>query len=63
MGHGIGTVEVKTTRGKVHVFGMGQTNTGQKFIRKNIPLQVSKITDKQFKSELAVAIEEMLGGS
>jgi hypothetical protein len=63
MGNGIGTVQVKVSRHRVRVLGMGVTPSGQKFIRANTELSVKGISDPKFKSELATAITEMLGQS
>lgn len=60
MSNGIATIEVKVTRKRVHVLGLGRTNRGQKFIRDNKELEVSSIASKNFKEEMAAAVKEIL---
>lgn len=60
MSNGIGTVEVKRSRGKLVVQGLGRTARGTKFIRTTTELKAAKLSDKNFKSEMATAVDQML---
>lgn len=60
MTSGIATVHVKKARGKIIVEGEGRTPRGQKYLKGNIPLKASKMSDKDFKSELAAAVAELI---
>lgn len=60
MGHGIASVHVRRERGRTTVIGFGQTPRGQKFIRATKTLLAPTIGSKDFKSELAAAVEELL---
>lgn len=59
MGHGISTVQVKRSKGILVVQGLGKTPRGQKFIRGLVPLKVKSMSDPEFKSELAAAVEKL----
>lgn len=63
MASGIGTVQVKRSRGKLVVQGLGQTARGQRFIRQTIDLEVKNTRDPNFKSNLRTAIAEMFAQS
>ena len=60
MAKGIAQIHVRPSRGKMTVTGMGQTNRGQRYIKKDEPLEVKQIGDKKFKEELATAVEKLL---
>ena len=59
MGHGIAAVQVKRSQGILVVQGLGKTPRGQKFLRGVVPLQVKSMSDPEFKSQLAAAIEKL----
>lgn len=59
MGIGIGTVEVKKSRGEMVVQGLGQSSRGTKFIKDRVPLGVKSSADPEFKGKLAAAITKM----
>lgn len=56
----VASIHVKVQGKKLTVLGMGQTNRGQKYIKKAIPIKVAKMSDEQFKTELAAAVNEIL---
>lgn len=60
MANGIGQVHVRMQHGKVTVQGMGQTPRGQRYLKSNIPLEAPRLGSKKFKTQLAVAVKEML---
>lgn len=59
MASGIGTVQVKHSRGKLVVQGLGKTPRGTNFIRDTIDLSVKNTADPKFKEEMAAAVKEM----
>lgn len=59
MAAGIGTVEVKRSRGKMVVQGLGKTPRGQNFIKQRKELSAKTPADPAFKSELKTAVTEM----
>lgn len=59
MAIGIGTVEVKMSRGTLVVLGLGKTPRGTKFIRDTEALSVKSPADPKFKAELGQAIAKM----
>ncbi len=59
MGIGIGTVEVKKSRGEMVVQGLGQSPRGTKFVKDREELGVKSSADPQFKTKLAAAITKM----
>lgn len=61
MSNGIGTIQVKVSRQRVWVQGLGVTPSGQKFIRTNTELAVKSISDPNFKGQMATAVKDMLG--
>lgn len=61
MANGIASIHVRTQRKRITVTGMGQTNRGTKYIKNSVTLKATKMTDKNFKSELAAAVNELLG--
>lgn len=63
MSIGIGTVEVRSSHGKLVVQGLGRTPRGQKFIRNKEALGVKSPGDPLFKSELAAAVRKMFAES
>lgn len=60
MAVGIGRVEVKSTRGKLELQGLGQTPKGQKFVRKTVPINSKGPSEKGFKNALELAVKELL---
>lgn len=60
MAHGIAEVHVRIRQKHVQVTGFGKTNTGQKYIAANKTLLVTKTGDKNFKTEMVAAVEDML---
>lgn len=63
MSNGIGTIEVRKSHGKLVVQGLGQTARGTKFIRTTTELTATKMSDKNFKSEMAAAVKAMIAQS
>lgn len=61
MANGIASIHVRVQRKKLTVFGMGQTNRGQKFIKNHVAIEATRMSDKNFKNELAAAVDEILG--
>lgn len=59
MTNGIGTVEIRRSRGKLVLRGLGQTPRGQKYIKRSVDLGVKNTADPAFKSKLAAAVTEM----
>lgn len=59
MASGIGTVQVKRMKGKITVLAMGKTPKGQQFIREMRPLLATKVSDPDFKKELAAAVADL----
>lgn len=59
MASGIGQVEVRRSRGKLVVRGLGQTPRGQKFIKHSVELSAKSTADPAFKSELKAVVTEM----
>lgn len=60
MGHGIAAIHVRMERGKPTVVGIGQTPRGRSFIRASKTLECPTFSSKNFKQEMATAVEEML---
>lgn len=60
MSHRIGSIEIRKSRKKLVVQGLGKTPRGTKFIRSTTALAVTEIDDKAFKSQMAAAVEGML---
>lgn len=58
---GIAQIHVKRQRGKLVVQGMGQTPRGQKYIKRSEDIAAPKMTDKEFKAELATAVAKLYG--
>lgn len=56
-----GTVEVRRSRGNLVVNALASTPRGTKFINGSKPLAVKHLQDKNFKSELDAAINELIG--
>ncbi len=63
MASGFGTIQVKISRGTLTVQGMGETPRGQRYIRQSERLKASRISDPQFKSEMAAAIAKLFDQS
>lgn len=59
MGNGIGTIHLRKSRGTLKVVAMGKTNTGQGYIKGNSTLTVKTPADPKFKSELAIAVNDL----
>lgn len=59
MANNYGQVHVKRQRGKLVVIGFGQTPRGQKFIRRVEEIKAPKLGDKNFKVDLAGAVEKL----
>lgn len=60
MTNGIGTVEVKRSRGEMVLLGLGKTPRGTNFVRQKKGLGVKRSSDPAFKSHLQTAVAEML---
>ena len=54
-----GTVEVKRTRGKMTIIGLGRTGRGQRYIKKVVPTEATTPTDPKFKAEQATAVAKL----
>ena len=54
------TIIVRKTRGGLVVQATGRTGKGQKFIKGQEGLKVKSISDKNFKAEMAAAVEKLL---
>lgn len=54
-----GQVEVRKQRGKWIVQGMGQTNRGQKFIKKQSEIKATDPHDPKFKAAMAAAVVQL----
>lgn len=63
MSKGIASVHVRRQRGRLVVQGQGQTPRGQRFIRDTKELRVQKVSDKDFKTEMATAVDEIFAES
>lgn len=61
MTHHSGAIEIRKQRGRLVVNGIGRTPRGQKFIAKQVKLTVKDMGDPAFKSEMASAVNEILG--
>lgn len=55
-----GTIEMKTQRGKFVINGLGQTNTGQKYIKGQEVIDATSITDPDFKRKQTAAVDKLL---
>lgn len=60
MAKGIDQIHARVRKGKVIVTGMGRTPRGQRFIKSEVNLEAKNMRDKNFKAELATAVEELL---
>lgn len=58
-----GRIVVKRSRGKLVINAMAQTPRGTQFIKASKELKCEKVTDKDFKDEMAAAVEELIGKS
>ncbi len=63
MAAGVRTIHVKRVHGKLVVQGDAQTPRGKKFIRATTELSVKRMSDPDFKAQLAIAVDEMLAQS
>lgn len=61
MTHHSSAVEVRRSRGVLVVNGLGKTPRGQRFIAKQVKLKATDMGSKEFKSELAAAVAEIIG--
>ena len=61
MAHNSGLVEVRRSRGKLVVNGIGRTPRGQKFIAEQVALKSHDMSSEGFKKEMAAAVEKILG--
>lgn len=59
MGQKNATIHVRRQRGKLVVQGQGKTPRGTKFIRKEVPVKATKMSDPEFKGELLKAVDEI----
>lgn len=59
--HRSGQIEVRRSRGRLVVNGLGKTPRGQKFIAQQVKLESTSMDDPEFKDEMAAAVEEILG--
>ena len=57
---GIAQIHARVTKGHVIVLGMGQTPRGQRYIKNSETLSATSFEDKNFKAELATAVEKLL---
>lgn len=60
MKKGVNIVQVRRQRGKVTVQTLGRTTRGTKFILDEAELECKSPADKDFKKELATAVEQLL---
>lgn len=63
MSHHIATVHIRQQRGKLTVVAMGQTPKEQTYIRQSVPLLAHTFAAKDFKSEVAKAVEQLTQGN
>lgn len=61
MAANIGTIHVRRERKRLVVQGMGSTPRGSQFIRDTEKLTATTMAAKDFKPELAAAVNKMLG--
>lgn len=54
------TIIVRKARGGLVVQATGRTGKGQRFIKGSEVLKVKSIADKNFKAEMAAAVEKLL---
>lgn len=54
-------LEVKEEGGQLVILAIGRTGRGISFVKSSKALQVKTIADKNFKTEMAAAVIEMLG--
>ncbi len=59
MASGIGRVQVKRSRGKLVVQGLGKTPRGQNYVKVVEQLDVKSTADPKFKGNLKAAIARM----
>lgn len=59
MSNGIGQVHVRKQRGKMVVQVMGQTPTGQSFIKQTAKLKAKSGHDPKLKEEILSAVEKL----
>lgn len=60
MSHNSATIEVRRSRGTLVVNGLGVTPRGQKFIADQVKLSAHDFGDKNFKTELATAVKQII---
>jgi hypothetical protein len=53
-------IVVRMSRGKLCVYATGRTGRGQRFIKAVRELNVTSISDKNFKAEMSQAVTELL---
>ncbi len=63
MAHGIGTIHVRSQRGKLAVQAFGSTPRGTQFIRKQVLLPDRKLPPEELKREIAAAVTELMAES
>ena len=61
MGMQAGKIVVKRSRGKLVINAMAQTPRGTQFIKATRELKVEHVGEKDFKTEMAKAVEELIG--
>ena len=52
-------LEIRRMRGNLVLIGTARTNRGQRFIKAQVPIGVTRMTSKDFKEKMATAVEEI----
>lgn len=55
----IGAVEIKRSKGKLTLQGLGKTPRGQKFLAASVEIEAKGMDDPKFKAELAKAMAKL----
>lgn len=55
------TVEIKSANGHLSVLALGRTGRGQRYIKAVKGMGATSMHDKNFKTEMAGAVKELLG--
>lgn len=58
-----GTVHAKQVRGRMRIIGMGQTPSGQSFIKGLEELAAEELSNSKFKAEARLAVAKMFAES
>jgi hypothetical protein len=59
MANKFASVEVRMERGKLVLNGMGRTNRGQKYIKKQAPIDAKQMGDENYKPALKTALAKL----